>query len=350
MAKAIENTKSTFPSPRFKPWARFKPWVRKTIIILPVITVAILLIVKYLLPQQSYPSVSKQRKTLKNKPSITPFRVLDSVQIVDDLKFLSGDSCAGRQPGTKGHRLAVNRILMRMRQSALDSFNSSLIQNFEGKIINMSLKGQNIVGWVRGTAHPDKFIVISAHYDHIGKDENGNIFYGASDNASGSACLLALAKHFKQYPHAYSLIFAAFDREESGMEGATYFVENNSSDTLQPKIIFNLNLDMIARGTDRELFVSGISHNPSLKYIVDELQQKTNSKILMGHDRGGGYHDWTDKSDHYPFYEKHIPFLYLGTEDHPDYHKTTDSFDKIDLNDYIENCNLAFQMLLAIKL
>ena len=328
----------------------FKPWVRKTIIILPVLALALIFILKYALPYQAYPSVSKQRKVLTNKPWVTLFRILDSVQIVDDLKFLSGDSCAGRQPGTKGHRLAVNRILMRMRQSALDSFNSSLIQNFEGKIINMSLKGQNIVSWIKGTMYPDKFIVISAHYDHIGKDENGNIFYGASDNASGTACLLALAKYFKQYPHAYSLIFAAFDREESGLEGATYFVEHNSSDTLQPKIIFNLNLDMIVRGADRELFVSGISHNPSLKYIVAELQQKTNSKILMGHDRGGGYHDWTDKSDHYPFYKKNIPFLYLGTEDHPDYHKTTDSFDKIDLSDYIENCNLAVQILMTIKL
>jgi hypothetical protein len=60
----------------------------------------------------------------------------------------------------------------------------------------------------------------------------------------------------------------------------------------------------------------------------------------MGHDRGSGREDWTYQSDHYVFHRQKIPFLYLGVEDHPDYHQPTDTFGKIDLGHYVENCNM----------
>ena len=306
---------------------------------------------KYFFPSQPYPSLNRQRAALKDKLFVTPFRVLDSAQIVDDLKFLSSDSCEGRGPGTKGHELAMQRIVTRLREAGIDSFNSSLIQNFSGKYINHTEQGENVIGWIKGTEQPEKYVVISAHYDHLGI-RNGNIYHGASDNASGTACILAMAKFFKQHPLKHSLIFAAFDREESWMEGSGYFVAHLPDD-LNGKIKFNLNVDMITRNDSNEIFACGISHYPSFKYLVDETEKKTNAKLLMGHDKKNSddqRYDWTGLSDHLPFYQKGIPFLYLGTEDHPDYHQPTDTWDKTNLNTYIENCNMIVLIAQALKL
>lgn len=315
----------------------YKPLL--TILLVLVILAGSFFILTNFLSHPPYPSLHKQRAALKNKPLVTPFRVLDSVQIVDDLKFLSSDTCEGRGPGLKGHEIAINRILSRMREAGLDSFHYSLLENFSGKNIHHTKDGQNIIGWVKGTADPSKFIIISAHYDHLGVSSTGEIYHGASDNASGTACLLAMAKYFKQHPHPYSLIFAAFDREESLMEGSDHFVINPPLDLTSIK--FNLNMDMIARNQNNELFACGVYHYPSLRSIITAIQDKTNTKILMGHDRGTHFHeDWTGMSDHYYFYLCKIPFLYIGAEDHPDLHKPTDTFDKIDLGSYIENCNL----------
>ncbi len=97
---------------------------------------------------------------------------------------------------------------------------------------------------------------------------------------------------------------------------------------------------MIVRNDDNEIFACGIYHYPSLKNIIKEIQLRTNTKILMGHDKGAGREDWTNLSDHYAFHLQKIPFLYFGTEDHIDYHRPTDTWNKIDLSNYIENCNM----------
>ena len=317
---------------------------------IPFLIIACVVVAKYYSPGSVYPSLGIQRIILNNKKAVAPIRLLDSSQIIEDLRFLSSDSCAGRQPGTKGHFLSAERILLRFRETGVDSFNNSLVQKFSGKERNGSKEGKNIIGWTRGTKYPEKYIVISAHYDHIGKTATGEIYHGASDNASGAACLLAIAKFFNQHPQPYSLIFAAFDREESGFEGSFYFVNDPMSTAHHPVIKFNLNIDMIARNDKNEIFACGIIHYPFLAYLVKEIQTKTNVKLLMGHDKGKNREDWTRLSDHFPFHLKRIPFLYIGTEDHPDYHKPSDTFDKIDLGTYIENCNMVALLAEIIKI
>ena len=144
-----------------------------------------------------------------------------------------------------------------------------------------------------------------------------------------------------------SLIFAAFDREESGLEGAIAFVKNLPVD--KKNVVFNLNMDMIARSDKNEIFASGLSHYPANKYLVDAVQNKTNVMLLMGHDTGNNIDDWTSQSDHAAFHEAKIPFLYIGVEDHPDYHRPSDTFSKINLNSYIENCNMIALLINAYK-
>jgi len=307
-----------------------------------------LLISRFSLKLPPYPSLDKQRAALLNKPAVVPVRLLDSVAIINDLKYLASDTCEGRKPGSAGHDKAVERIATRMREAGLDSFNKTLIETFNVKYPAQTTTGKNIIGWIKGTLYPEKYIVISAHYDHLGKKGN-NIYYGASDNASGTACILAMAKYFKQHLQPCSLIFAAFDREESGIEGSFNFVDHLPPPLNLSAISLNLNVDMIARNDNNEIFVCGIYHYPSLMYAVNEIQNKTNAKVLMGHDKGNIRNDWTDQSDHFAFYRKNIPFLYVGVEDHVDYHKPTDTFDKINCSSYIENCNLIVLLAKVLK-
>ena len=163
------------------------------------------------------------------------------------------------------------------------------------------------------------------------------------------ACLLALAKYFKQHAPSYSIIFAALDREETGLEGAYNFLEGQVSGNPVSSIVFNLNLDMIARSDNNEIFACGIYQNPTFASDINEVQVMTNVKLLMGHDESmSGLDDWTFLSDQGPFHEKGIPFLYIGVEDHNDYHQPSDKVDKINYSKYIENCNMILLLALHI--
>jgi Zn-dependent M28 family amino/carboxypeptidase len=103
----------------------------------------------------------------------------------------------------------------------------------------------------------------------------------------------------------------------------------------------NINFDMVARGDKNELYVAGTSHRPVLKDILAPVAKRAAIKVLFGHDTGGGEDDWTKQSDHGAFHEAGIPFVYFGVEDHPDYHKPTDTADKI-------NPTFFYQAALAI--
>jgi hypothetical protein len=296
-----------------------------------------------------YPSLKEQRAQLADKSVITPYRVLDSAEIIHDLQYLASDTCNGRQPGTVGHDRAMQRIISRMRAARLDSFDHSLKQIFSGSNINGSDSGINIIGWVKGSVDPNTYLVVSAHYDHLGTSKDGKVYYGADDNASGVACLMALAKYFKEKPHAYSLIFAAFDREETNLQGSYYFVDNWVHNSGKEKIKLDLNLDMIARSDNNEIFACGARYYPSLRKTIDQVQNNTSVHLLMGHDSGPAKDDWTNQSDHYAFYKNNIPFLYIGVEDHPDYHQPTDTYSRINYHNYIENCNLTALLLNSIQ-
>ena len=293
-----------------------------------------------------YPPVSEQREALAAKPRATPTRLLDSMQVIRDLEFLASDACEGRLPGSAGHAKAVDGIVARMRTAGIDSLDNSLTSTF---LASANPRGINIAGWVKGALYPEKYIVVTAHYDHLGKKATGEIYYGADDNASSVACLLALAAYFKNNPHPYSIIFVALDKEETGLEGAYNFVQYLQTTNRLAAVKFNLNLDMIARSDRNEIFACGVKKNPGFVYVINEVQNNVNVKLLMGHDEGSGGDDWTNASDHAAFNQKGIPFLYIGVEDHADYHQTTDTYQKINYSGYIENCNMVALMIKALK-
>ena len=171
-------------------------------------------------------------------------------------------------------------------------------------------------------------MVLSAHYDHVGI-RNGRMFPGADDNASGVATLLEIARICVDQPFRHGLVIAALDAEEVGLQGARAFMA--APPVAKDRIALNVNLDMIARGDKGEIYVSGLHHNPTLKPLLEPVAARAPIKVPFGHDLPGtGDEDWTMQSDHGVFHEAGIPFVYFGVEDHPDYHQSTDTADRID--------------------
>src|SRR5919205_403655 len=146
-------------------------------------------------------------------------------QLFRAVQVLSADSMEGRKTGTEGSARARRYIEGEFKRLGLLPFGASYGQPFAfaGGRDSTTYHGTNIVGYLKGTAHPDKYIVLSAHYDHLGVI-NGEIYHGADDNASGVAALLVLAQELGKERPESSIIFAAFDAEEFGEQGARAFV------------------------------------------------------------------------------------------------------------------------------
>jgi Zn-dependent M28 family amino/carboxypeptidase len=150
------------------------------------------------------------------------------------------------------------------------------------------------------------------------------VFNGADDNASGTAALLAIADHLRRNPPEHSVIIAALDAEESGLQGARAFVQDPP--VAREAILANVNMDMLGRNDAGELWAAGTFHSPWLLPLVERVAQRAPVKLRIGHDRPGvaGQDDWTGASDHGPFHAAGIAFLYFGVEDHADYHRASD--------------------------
>ena len=183
--------------------------------------------------------------------------------------------------------------------------------------------GNNLVGVVRGTLHPDRYIVVSAHYDHLGM-RDGEIYHGADDNASGSAAILAIAEWTVAHPPLNSVIFAWFDAEEEGLLGSAAFVDRPPVPL--EKIIADVNLDMISRSVTRELNIVGAHTYPVMQAFVDTVAALGLVRVRQGHEgaRGDTLSDLTDRSDQGSFKHKKIPFVLINNDEHADYHRPTD--------------------------
>lgn len=207
--------------------------------------------------------------------------------------------------------------------------------------------GANIAVRIPGRNSNGPVIVATAHYDHLGV-RNGAVFNGADDDASGCVALLTIAERLRRQPPMHDVLLVFLDAEESGMHGAKAFVA--SPPVPLSRIAFDLSLDMISRQDGNALWVSGTSHYPFLQAPAEMVAKSAAIPIRFGHDtkdlKPGD--DWTNSSDHRAFHEKGIPFLYLGVEDHADYHKATDDADKIDPQFYRGALDFAYRLLRAI--
>ena len=253
---------------------------------------------------------------------------LEADQLLTDVRVLAADSLEGRRTGTEGNQKAQAYLLEAFAAAGLHAFGDDYAQPFTFSRDGADVRGVNLVGYVEGSEHPDSFIVLTAHYDHLGR-RNGEIYNGADDNASGTAGLLAAARHFAEQPPRHSIIFAALDAEEMGLQGARAFLKSPPVSVEQ--IHLNVNLDMISRSEAGELFAAGTYHYPFLKPYLEDVGEGSAVDLRFGHDRPDlpSGDDWTMSSDHGPFHQAGIPFVYFGVEDHAGYHKPTDDYEDI---------------------
>ena len=255
-------------------------------------------------------------------------KTVDAARLLEDVRILSGDAMEGRGMGTQGGVMARTFIIRRFADLGLKTFGDSYEKPFDaGAGGAAKIRAANVVGYVEGSKHPDRFVVVTAHYDHLGVRER-QIYNGADDNASGVAVLLQLAAHFARERPQNSIIFAALDGEEEGLLGARALVKWLKDE--RRGVALDVNMDMVSHSDRGELYASGAYHTPALANTLKQIAARAPVHLLLGHDRPEqGHDDWTNQSDQYAFHKAGIPFVYFGVEDHKDYHKPTDDFDTI---------------------
>jgi Zn-dependent M28 family amino/carboxypeptidase len=265
----------------------------------------------------------------------TAYEAVDADRLMAEVRALSSPDMTGRATGTEGGAKARALILERFKAIGLQDPGGGVERPFvpaRGANSPPVARDQggpsaaNLAGLCRGTDPDLPFFVVSAHYDHLGI-RNGVMYPGADDNASGVAALLELAHACIERPFRHSVLFVAFDAEEMGLQGARAFVA--SPPVPKERLALNVNLDMVARGDRNELYLAGLARYPQLKPMLADVTARPPVTLRFGHDTGNGHDDWTLQSDHGAFHAAGIPFLYFGVEDHPDYHKPTDTAEKI---------------------
>jgi len=218
--------------------------------------------------------------------------------------------------------------------------------NFESS--NDKIGSENVAAMIKGSEKPDEYLVISSHLDHIGITGDGEINNGADDDGSGTVALLEIAEAFKKAADAgvgpkRSILFLHVTGEEKGLLGSQYYTD---VDPIVPlaNTVANLNIDMIGRidpereGDRNYIYLIG---SDKLSLELHNLSEEVNKKF-MNIELDYTYNDENDpnrfyyRSDHYNFAKNNIPIIFYFNGTHADYHKPSDTPDKINY-DLLEN-------------
>jgi Zn-dependent M28 family amino/carboxypeptidase len=221
---------------------------------------------------------------------------------------------------------------------------------FKGSISNISVHidavllknatSDNIVGVLRGEVK-DTFLAITAHYDHLGMMGNNAIFPGASDNASGTAMLLYMAKYFSTHKQHYSILFISFSGEEAGLMGSDYFTKH----PLVPlsNIRFLTNIDIMGDATDGITVVNATEYPKQF----EQLQKINKDNNLLAQIKSRGK---AANSDHYHFSEAGVPSFFIYTNGGTGYyHDIYDKAGEITLNHVDNIVTLIIDFLKELK-
>ena len=264
----------------------------------------------------------------------------------EDLRSLlyvyASDYFEGRRTGTVGQRRATDflRHFYQSHQIEAAKGTDDYYQNMKLPVDGAKVETQNVVAIIPGEQLPNEYIIISSHLDHLGM-RNGEIFNGADDDGSGTVALLEIAAAFQKAKKEgngpkRSIIFLHVTGEEERLLGSKYYTKN----PLYPlaKTVANLNVDMIGR-------VDPKRDNPDPNYIyligADRLSQELHNLSEMINTKYSQleldytFNDENDpnnfytRSDHYNFANKNIPIIFYFNGTHQDYHKASDTAEKI---------------------
>jgi len=196
---------------------------------------------------------------------------------------------------------------------------------------------QNVLGMIEGKSIKDSFLVVCAHYDHLGKLGKA-IFTGANDNASGTTMLLSVAEYFVKNPPKYSVLFIAFGGEETGLNGSEYYVVQNPIIPLS-QMKFLLNMDLMGNGVDGIMAVGGVDYPnefAKLKMLNDSLQAISIVKQRKN----------APNSDHYFFLKQGVKGFFIYTMGGPTfYHDVYDTPANLQFSKYVEVRKLLIRFL-----
>jgi aminopeptidase YwaD len=227
---------------------------------------------------------------------------------------------------------------------------NSVTAEFNVEIISTAANTTNILGFIEGNdpVLKNEVIVIGGHYDHLGWGNENSLYqgkaihHGADDNASGTAGVLELAQEFSQNKEFLkrSFIFMCFSGEEEGLLGSAYFTKSPLFEKFN--IIAMINLDMVGRMTDDKLVVSGTGTSSVWDTLLTSTNRIYNFSLSLNEEGMGG-------SDHTSFYLKQKPVLFFFSGIHGDYHKPSDTYDKINYAGEEKILKYAFDVVMKIN-
>ena len=263
----------------------------------------------------------------------------DSVRIKQDIAWLADDRLEGRATGLAGNDSAAAWLARRHALLGLRPLGDAggYLQRFTARSAQMAHTGQpdgvpaeNVVALVPGRdpALRGEYVIIGAHFDHLGRastnamdpEAKDAIHNGADDNASGTAAVLELARIFAARPARRSIVIAHFTGEELGLLGSQWFVDHPTVPL--DSVSAMVNFDMVGRLRNDKLIVYGVATARELPAIVDSANVAPRLAISAVGDGFG-------PSDQSSFYARGIPVLHFFTDLHEDYHRATDDADKI---------------------
>ena len=211
---------------------------------------------------------------------------------------------------------------------------------------------ENVLGIIEGSKYPEEIVVLTAHYDHLGI-ENGKIYYGADDDGSGTVALLEIAQAFSQakkdgFGPARTILFMPVTGEERGLMGSEYYTDKPVFPL--KNTVVDLNIDMIGRvdaahiNNEEYVYIIGSNRLSSELHTINENANKASANIALDY----SFNSFDDpnrfyyRSDHYNFAKNNIPVIFYFSGVHEDYHKPTDTVDKIRFNKMMKITQLVF--------
>lgn len=259
----------------------------------------------------------------------TPAEItISETDISHTLKYLSSDELEGRKTGTEGIEKAAQYIEGIFKKHALKPFFESYRDSFEVK----GTTGYNLIGLKEGSDPrlKNEFIIIGAHYDHIGTGKlvgNDSIANGANDNASGTTAVLELAKYFAEKDTKRSIVFTLFSAEEMGLVGAKHLAGRLKKQSLNLYLMYNIEMIGVPmEGKEYQAYLTGYE----LSNLGEKFNEYSGEKVIGFLPEAKEYNLFK-RSDNYPFYEEfQIPAQTISTFDFTNfdyYHQVSDEYE-----------------------
>lgn len=285
---------------------------------------------------------------------------LSKDELIKHLTIIAGDEMEGRKTGEAGQKRAANyirNIYKNLEIEALpgtDDYFQTVPSDAMKRMFSPKLNdSENVAAYIKGSEKPDEYVVISAHYDHVGI-ANGEIFNGGDDNGTGTTALLEMARMFKIAERngngpKRSVVFLHCTGEEYGLHGSRFFV--NSKVIPMEQIVANLNVDMIGRrdftyekNKKQYLYLVGSDKLSTELHDISEEMNKKYTKLHLDYTYNDDKHPEMIyyRSDHYNFAKYNIPVIFYYSGEHADYHKSTDTVDKILFDEMLKRTQLIF--------